>query len=100
MKHLESLEPKKYKQYIRVFLRQYQTAQTCAACRGSKLQPDALNVKVAGRTIAEVAAMPVDLLRSWLDTLTLTQQELAIASHIMREARDRVRFLTDRKSVV
>jgi excinuclease ABC subunit A len=95
VKHLESLEPKKYKQYIRVFLRQYQTAQTCAACGGTKLQPDALNVRVAGRSIAEVSAMPVELLRSWLDTLTLTQQELAIASHIMREARDRVRFLTD-----
>jgi excinuclease ABC subunit A len=95
VKHLESLEPKKYKQYIRVFLRQYQTAQTCATCHGTKLHADALNVKVGGRNIAEISAMPVDLLRAWLDTLTLTQHELAIASHIMREARDRVRFLTD-----
>ncbi len=95
VKHLESLEPKKYKQYIRVFLRQYQTAQTCSACRGTKLQPDALNVKVAGRGIAEVSAMPVDLLRAWLDGVVLTPHELAIAAHIIREARDRVRFLTD-----
>jgi excinuclease ABC subunit A len=95
IRHLESLEPKKYKQYIRVFLRQYQTAQTCSACHGTKLQPDSLNVKVATRNIAEVAAMPVELLRAWLDTLTLTQQALAIASHILREARDRVRFLAD-----
>ncbi len=95
IRHLESLEPKKYKQYIRVFLRQYQTAQTCAACHGTKLQPDSLNVQVATRNIAEIAAMPVELLRPWLDTLTLTKQEVAIASHILREARDRVRFLTD-----
>jgi excinuclease ABC subunit A len=95
VKHLESLEPKKYKQYIRVFLRQYQTAQTCAACGGTKLQPDALNVRVAGHSIAEVSAMPVELLRAWLDGVVLTPHELAIASHIMREARDRVRFLTD-----
>ena len=95
IKHLESLEPKKYKQYIRVFLRQYQTAQTCAACHGTKLQPDALNVKVGGRSIAEVSAMPVELLRAWLDALGVTAHELAIASHILREARDRVRFLTD-----
>ena len=95
IKHLESLEPKKYKQYIRVFLRQYQTAQTCSACSGTKLQPDSLNVKVATRNIAEVSAMPVELLRAWLDTLALTKQEVAIASHILREARDRVRFLTD-----
>jgi excinuclease ABC subunit A len=95
IKHLESLEPKKYKQYIRVFLRQYQTAQTCRACHGTKLQPDSLNVKVATRNIAEVAAMPVDLLRAWLDGIALTPHELAIAAHILREARDRVRFLCD-----
>jgi excinuclease ABC subunit A len=95
MRHLESLEPKKYKQYIRVFLRQYQTAQTCASCHGTKLQPDALAVKVAGRTIAEVSAMPVDLLRAWLDAVVLTPHELAIAAHIVREARDRVRFLAE-----
>ncbi len=95
VKHLESLEPKKYKQYIRVFLRQYQTAQTCSVCHGTKLQLDALNVKVATRSIADVSGLPIDLLRAWLDALTLTQHELAIASHIIREARDRVRFLTD-----
>ena len=95
VRHLESLEPKRYKQYIRVFLRQYQTAQTCATCHGTKLQPDALNVKVGGRSIAEVAAMPVELLRAWLDALSLTKHETAIAAHILREARDRVRFLTD-----
>jgi excinuclease ABC subunit A len=95
MRHLESLEPKKYKQYIRVFLRQYQTAQTCASCHGTKLQPDALAVKVGGRSIAEVSAMPVELLRAWLDAVVLTPHELAIASHIVREARDRVRFLAE-----
>ncbi len=48
IRHLESLEPKKYKQYIRIFLRQYQTPQTCPTCHGTKLQPDALNVKSRG----------------------------------------------------
>ncbi len=95
VKHLVSLEEKKYKQYIRVFLRQYQTAQTCTACGGTKLQPDALNVRVGGRHIAEVATMPVDLLTAWLDALTLTPSEQAIAAHIWREARERVRFLCD-----
>ena len=36
---LERLEAKRYKQYIRVFLRQYQSAQTCPACHGAKLRP-------------------------------------------------------------
>jgi excinuclease ABC subunit A len=92
---LDALEPKKYKQYIRVFLRQYQTAQTCAACHGARLKPDALNVKVAGRTVADVQAMPVGLLRGWVDSLALSEQETSIAAHILREARNRIAFLCD-----
>ena len=95
IRHLESLEAKKYKQYIRVFLRQYQSAMECHACHGAKLQPEALNVRIGGRHIADVSAMPVDLLNAWLDALVLTPSEQAIAAHIWKEARERVRFLCD-----
>jgi excinuclease ABC subunit A len=50
---------------------------------------------VAGRTIAEISAMPVSLLRAWIDTLPLSETETAIAAHILREARDRIAFLCD-----
>lgn len=93
--HLKGLEEKKYKQYIRVFLRKYQSAMTCPSCHGAKLQPEALNVRVGGKSIADVAAMPVDLLNAWLDALILTPSEQTIAAHIWREARDRVHFLCD-----
>jgi excinuclease ABC subunit A len=95
VRHLQSLEPKKYKQYIRVFLRRYQSAVTCPSCNGARLQPDALNVKVGGRSIAEVAAMPVEALRAWADSLFLSGSEQEIAAHILRETRDRLRFLCD-----
>jgi len=92
---LEALEEKKYKQYIRIFLRKYQRAQTCTACGGSKLQPDALQVRVGDRTIASVAQIPVHMLRDWLDNVPLTEMEHAIADAILREARSRTRFLAD-----
>ena len=92
---LKALEEKRYKQYIRVFLRQYQTAQECPDCHGSKLQPDALNVRVANRTIADVCEFPVDALSEWLETLELTPFEEQVASTILTEARGRVRFLRD-----
>ena len=95
IRHLESLEPKKYKQYIRVFLRRYQTAQQCPSCHGARLQPEALNVQVGGKTIAAASAMPIHLLRDWLDALFLSGAEQEIAAHILREARDRLRFLCD-----
>jgi excinuclease ABC subunit A len=95
MRFLESLEGKRYKQYIRVFLRQYQTANECRTCGGTKLQPDALNVRIAGRSIAEVSAMPVDVLLPWLTTLPLSAYESQVAAHILGEARSRVQFLCD-----
>ncbi|CAN5650912.1 excinuclease ABC subunit UvrA [soil metagenome] len=66
---LEALEEKRYKQYIRVFLRQYQSAQPCPVCGGAKLRPEALRVRVSGRTIAEAAEMPLARLQEWVEGL-------------------------------
>jgi excinuclease ABC subunit A len=66
---LEELEEKRYKQYIRVFLRQYQSAQTCPVCNGAKLRPEALRVRIAGHDIARVSEMPLLELRSWVEGL-------------------------------
>ncbi len=92
---LKHLEDKRYKQYIRVFLRQYQTANVCPTCHGTKLRPEALHVLVGGRSIAEVAELPVERLSEWLDDLALSPFEQEIAEHILSEARSRVRFLCD-----
>jgi excinuclease ABC subunit A len=96
LEQLERLkQTKRYKQYIRVFVRQYQSAQPCADCGGSRLRPDALNVKVDGRTIAQVSGLPVEELRQWLERLALSEHETGIAEVIMRELRARVEFLDD-----
>jgi excinuclease ABC subunit A len=92
---LHDLEEKRYKQYIRVFLRQYQTAQECPSCHGTKLQPESLQVRIAGRNIAEVSDFPVGTLTTWLDELRLSPMEQEIAAHILKEAQDRVKFLCD-----
>jgi excinuclease ABC subunit A len=92
---LRDLEDKRYKQYIRVFLRQYQTAQECPRCHGTKLQPEALNVRVGGLNISQVAELPVDELSVWLNELQLSEFERSIAAMILKEARDRVTFLRD-----
>src|SRR5437867_714375 len=92
---LKDLEEKRYKQYIRVFLRQYQSARVCPSCGGAKLQPDALQVRINEMHIAQVAELPTDRLLPWLDGLQLTAFEREVAAHVLREARDRVQFLCD-----
>jgi excinuclease ABC subunit A len=92
---LRDLEEKRYKQYIRVFLRRYQSAIECPTCHGTRLRTEALNVRVAGRTIAEVSGLTIDRLREWIDTLDLTVFEAQVATHVLREAQSRVHFLCD-----
>jgi excinuclease ABC subunit A len=92
---LKDLEEKRYKQYIRVFLRRYQTARTCPDCGGTKLNRDALQVRVAGRTIADIAELPIGKLTEWLERVALTEFEQRVAEHLLREARSRVQFLCD-----
>src|SRR6058998_4138458 len=92
---LQRLEAKRYKQYIRVFLRQYQLAKVCPACGGARLKPEALAVHVGGRPIADVAALSVGELRDWIGTLELTSFQRSVAVHILAELAARVSFVND-----
>src|SRR3989441_154392 len=92
---LEQLEEKRYKQYIRVFLRQYQLAKTCPGCSGARLKPEALAVRVAGKTIAQVAALTAADLTEWLEHLELPTFQQTVADHILDELRARVAFIND-----
>ena len=92
---LVRLEAKRYKQYIRVFLRQYQLAKTCPACGGARLKPEALAVRVGDRTIAQVTALTAGAVRDWLATLELTPFQRQVAVHITAELSARLSFVTD-----
>jgi excinuclease ABC subunit A len=92
---LKGLEAKRYKQYIRVFLRQYQLARTCPLCGGSRLNEQALAVRIQGETIAAFAALPVDQLEAWLGALTLSDFERQVGQLILDQLGQRVAFLRD-----
>jgi excinuclease ABC subunit A len=92
---LRGLEVKRYKQYIRVFLRQYQLAKTCPSCLGARLNPDALAVVVDQQTIAAVAGWSLGELSCWIRGLKLTPTEREIARDIVAELEARVAFLVD-----
>ena len=92
---LRGLEPKRYKQYIRVFLRQYQLALTCPDCAGTRLNAHALAVRLGGETISEVSARPVGQLRAWLAGLVLTPERQAVAQLVVEQLDARLRYLDD-----
>lgn len=92
---LESRESKRYKQYIRVFLRQYQTPLVCPGCGGARLRPEATRIRVGGEPINTVAELPLDQLGQWLDALQLGAMEAEVAATILTELHARVGFLVD-----
>jgi excinuclease ABC subunit A len=92
---LKQLERKRYKQYIRVFLRQYQLAHVCPDCGGARLRPEVLAVKVAGISIADAVARTVDALAAWLGGLDLAPMARRIADLILEQLGGRIDYLRD-----
>ncbi len=92
---LRSKERKRYKPYIRMFLRQYQLPHPCPRCSGARLKPEALNVRVGGLTIADAVTLGVSALRTWLADLELAPFQRKVARTIRREIADRLQFLDE-----
>jgi excinuclease ABC subunit A len=65
----------------------------CPECSGRRLQPASLAVRVAGRTIADYTALPISEAVRVFNSVTLNSREEKIAGLILREIRDRLRFL-------
>ena len=70
---------------------------TCPVCNGTRLNKEALCFKVDGKTISEVSAMEMSELSEWLDRVPegFSDREKAIARDILKELRERVRFMLD-----
>src|SRR5882672_10643009 len=72
----------------------FMTERDCPTCGGSRLRPETLSVKIAGRSIADVVRFPVKAARQFFDTLTLSEREMAIARRVLKEIRERLGFLS------
>lgn len=69
--------------------------QTCPSCKGDKLQPYPAAAKFAGLTLPNLSRMPVGELLPFLENVTLSKQEEAIAGELLKEICARLRFLTN-----
>ena len=81
-------------------IERYMTAVPCSSCGGARLKPESLAVTVDGRSIVDVARMSVVAASDWANRLSgaetpLRAREMAIASQILKEIRERLTFLVD-----
>lgn len=82
-------------EYQREEIEKYMSTRPCPACKGARLKPEALSVKVGGKAINEVTAMPVSEAREFFDNLELTERERVIGRQVLKEIQERLGFLVN-----
>ena len=89
----EEIESYRYKLHVRVFLSRYRSQSPCPICRGTRLKPPALAVRVAGLTIAEFTRLTIEEAAARLGGLKLTAWEAAVGREILRQLGAKLTFL-------
>ena len=82
-------------EWSRAEIENYMSQQPCPACRGARLKPEALAVKVGGLNICELAALDVRAAAEFLRNLNLSEREKVISRQILKEILARLQFLLD-----
>src|SRR5246500_2840838 len=81
--------------WVKEELGRFQSAKTCEVCQGARLKPEALAVKIAGKTISEVAELSIQAAGEWVTqpSSILTPKHREIAARILKEINERLGFL-------
>jgi excinuclease ABC subunit A len=80
-------------EYVREKIEEFMAVRPCPQCKGARLRPESLAVKVGGLSIYEFTLKSAHEAAAFLERLTLTDTERQIASRILKEIRERLAFL-------
>ena len=83
--------------WVKEELSRYQDHHPCDACDGYRLKPQSLCVKIGGLHIGQVCEMSIRKAKVWFEEVpaTFTKQQTEIATRILKEIRERLKFLDD-----
>nr|WP_281176811.1 excinuclease ABC subunit UvrA [Fervidicola ferrireducens] len=82
-------------EWSREEIEQFMSTRPCPACKGARLKPESLAVKVGGLSIAEVTALSIRDAMKFFSELELTEKERIIAQQVLKEIKNRLQFLID-----
>lgn len=91
----EDLERKTYKLHVRVMLSRYRGYTLCPACKGSRLRREALQVKIADKSIHDIVQMPIEQSLKFFEELKLSEYDYTIAERVLKEIIKRLTFLNN-----
>jgi excinuclease ABC subunit A len=87
------LEGRTYRVHVRVLLARYRGYYPCPTCGGARLQPEALRVRLRGRTLPELLALSIEELRRWLAQQQWNEHERARGEHLLDSLAHRLEVL-------
>ncbi|WP_335871595.1 excinuclease ABC subunit UvrA [Bacillus sp. 2205SS5-2] len=82
-------------EYIREQMEKYMAQQHCPSCKGHRLKPETLSVKVASKHIGEITELSIEEADAFFESLSLSEKDMQIANLILREIRERLGFLVN-----
>jgi excinuclease ABC subunit A len=91
----EDVKAHLYKVQFRVMLSRYRGRTNCPDCEGYRVRKEALYVKISGKHIGELCAMPVKDLQVWFTSLKLLEHEKQVAKRLLIELEQRIQTLMD-----
>ncbi len=81
--------------YVREQMEKYMAQQACPSCKGYRLKPETLAVKVADKHIGEVTQYSIQVADTFFKELDLTEKDMQIARLVLREIEERLGFLVN-----
>ncbi len=76
-------------------LEEYRALRPCLACGGQRLRPESRAVRVKGRSLTEYVDLPISDALPMFDAMEFSEREFLIAGRVLKEIRERLRFLAD-----
>jgi excinuclease ABC subunit A len=95
VKRMERLFMETQSNYMRSYVGKFMSDRKCPVCKGTRLRPESRSVTVSGKSISEVVEMPIKNSKKFFDEVELNEMELYIAKEILKEIKERLKFLAD-----
>nr|WP_277817266.1 excinuclease ABC subunit UvrA [Koleobacter methoxysyntrophicus] len=95
IKNLERRYKETNSSYIREEIEGYMSTKPCPVCNGDRLKKESLAVTVGGRSISHVTKMSIREALEFFENLKLTPKQQIIAKQILKEIKNRLKFLVD-----
>ncbi|MBW8015910.1 MAG: excinuclease ABC subunit UvrA [Planctomycetes bacterium] len=82
-------------EYVKAKLHSYLSEQSCTACNGARLRPEAIAVTIGGKSLSEITAMSIEASAEFFNALEFVDERQIIAAEPLKEIRARLKFMKD-----